>query len=218
MKLILVSGKANSGKDHVSNKLSEYITKNFYTGYSNYKAKPIRMSLAEPVKQIARDVFGWNGEKDDKGRRLLINIGTWVGKDFGSKFIAGEDIIYLGCKEENISDIYKKFTRYFKPSVNLWSGILKDKILYTKEEKPVENIFVVSDNRFEDEIVYLQTIFGDDVIPIRVKENQRTKYIDDISETDLDKYDKFDFIIDNSIEENDKHLFKQFDKIFKGKL
>lgn len=39
------------------------------------------ISFADPVKRIAR-MFGWNGEKDEKGRRLLQQIGTEVGRSY----------------------------------------------------------------------------------------------------------------------------------------
>jgi len=40
------------------------------------------LSFAEPVKQIATDSFGWDGLKDEKGRRLLQLIGTDVGRSY----------------------------------------------------------------------------------------------------------------------------------------
>lgn len=35
-----------------------------------------RNSLAEPIKEIARASFGWDAKKDDRGRRLLQEIGS----------------------------------------------------------------------------------------------------------------------------------------------
>ena len=43
-------------------------------GFSKY-------ALADPIKQIARRDFDWDGEKDDRGRRLLQEIGT-VGRNY----------------------------------------------------------------------------------------------------------------------------------------
>ena len=42
--------------------------------------------FAEPVKDVAR-LMGWNGKKDEKGRRLLQILGTECGRD-----CIGEDI------------------------------------------------------------------------------------------------------------------------------
>lgn len=39
-----------------------------------------RVAFADPVKAIAR-MFGWRGEKDEKGRRLLQLIGTECGRE-----------------------------------------------------------------------------------------------------------------------------------------
>ena len=41
-----------------------------------------RLSFSTAVKNIARDSFGWDGEKDEKGRRLLQVIGTEAGRHY----------------------------------------------------------------------------------------------------------------------------------------
>lgn len=38
--------------------------------------------FADPVKQIASECFGWDGVKDERGRRLLQLIGTEVGRSY----------------------------------------------------------------------------------------------------------------------------------------
>ena len=40
-----------------------------------------KYALADPIKQIAGDAFGWDGGKDERGRRLLQEIGT-VGRNY----------------------------------------------------------------------------------------------------------------------------------------
>ncbi len=40
-----------------------------------------KYALADPIKQIATESFGWHGAKDDRGRRLLQEIGT-VGRNY----------------------------------------------------------------------------------------------------------------------------------------
>ena len=35
-----------------------------------------RRALADPIKEIARDGFGWDGAKDVRGRRLLQQLGS----------------------------------------------------------------------------------------------------------------------------------------------
>lgn len=41
----------------------------------------VKFALADPIKTIARDGFGWDGAKDEAGRRLLQEIGT-VGRAY----------------------------------------------------------------------------------------------------------------------------------------
>lgn len=38
------------------------------------------LPFARPLKLLARDYFGWDGQKDDRGRELLQKLGTDVGR------------------------------------------------------------------------------------------------------------------------------------------
>lgn len=67
--LIGLTGKAQSGKDTTG----LYLCQKY--GYQ-------RLALADKVKDIARSTFGWDGNKDEKGRRLLQLIGTEVGRAY----------------------------------------------------------------------------------------------------------------------------------------
>lgn len=62
MKIILVSGKAESGKDTAC----EFILK---------QRKGKRVGLADSLKNIAKEYFGWSGVKDEEGRSLLQKLG-----------------------------------------------------------------------------------------------------------------------------------------------
>lgn len=64
MKIIMVAGKAGSGKDTFC-KLAMDL----------YGDKIWRFAFADELKEIAQDM-GWDGEKDNRGRQLLIDIGT----------------------------------------------------------------------------------------------------------------------------------------------
>ena len=63
MKIIGICGWARSGKDTVAD-LAQQILPDC-----------MRYSLAEPVKSIAQGRMGWNGDKDERGRQLLLDIG-----------------------------------------------------------------------------------------------------------------------------------------------
>ena len=68
MKVILLSGKARSGK----NTAAEVIFR---------KYDSIMLAFADDIKTIAYDYFGWHGEKDELGRKLLQDIGA-SGRDY----------------------------------------------------------------------------------------------------------------------------------------
>jgi dephospho-CoA kinase len=46
----------------------------------NYK----RFAMADPIKVIATEHFGWDGNKDDKGRKLLQILGTEAGRKYNN--------------------------------------------------------------------------------------------------------------------------------------
>ena len=66
MKLIAFTGLAQTGK----------------TTAANFIPGAKILSFADPVKQIALSSFNWDGVKDEKGRRLLLVIGTECGRAY----------------------------------------------------------------------------------------------------------------------------------------
>ncbi len=71
MKVILISGVMQNGKTTIANMLQEY-----FEFKSEFPYDTFRVSLAEPVKRIADEQFGWDGEKDEAGRKLLQDIAS----------------------------------------------------------------------------------------------------------------------------------------------
>jgi len=67
--IIGFAGKAYSGKTTAAE----------MTGFQ-------RMAFADELKRIATEVFGWDGKKDKKGRRLLQVIGTECGRAYDPDF------------------------------------------------------------------------------------------------------------------------------------
>lgn len=45
-----------------------------------------RLAFADPLKDIARDLYGWNGAKDDAGRRLLQSVGMEYRERMGADY------------------------------------------------------------------------------------------------------------------------------------
>ena len=70
MKVICISAKARHGKDTVAELLKESL--------ENKGNKVLITHFADLLKYICKTFFGWNGEKDEKGRTLLQYIGTDV--------------------------------------------------------------------------------------------------------------------------------------------
>lgn len=66
-----VSGLAGSGKDTFADILCK--EESYHKDH-----------FAFDLKNIAKEYFNWNGEKDDKGRVLLQQLGTEVGRSFHS--------------------------------------------------------------------------------------------------------------------------------------
>jgi dephospho-CoA kinase len=62
--IVLISGKALAGKSTTAKYLYEHL--NLLTELA---------PLAQPIKDEAGDFFGWDGQKDERGRKLLQDIG-----------------------------------------------------------------------------------------------------------------------------------------------
>ena len=72
--VILFSGKAGSGKTTAASILLEKLGQ-----YPDLRL--FQYSFANPIKHLCQTYIGWDKNKDDKGRRLLQNIGT-VGREY----------------------------------------------------------------------------------------------------------------------------------------
>ena len=70
MKVILISGKAEHGKDTVAEIMEKQLTENGY--------RVLIAHYGDLVKYICTKFFSWNGEKDIVGRSLLQRVGTDV--------------------------------------------------------------------------------------------------------------------------------------------
>lgn len=66
-KIVIVNGISCAGKDS-------------FCDFCGTFCKTITVSTVDKVKEIAKDVFGWDGIKDEKGRRLLTEIREAWGK------------------------------------------------------------------------------------------------------------------------------------------
>jgi len=74
--IFLISGKVEAGKSATAEALAKVMDE---------KDTPLLtqvMSFGFYVKDVAYSSFGWDGEKDAKGRRLLQVIGTEAGREY----------------------------------------------------------------------------------------------------------------------------------------
>lgn len=70
MKVILISGKAQNGKDTVADFLHKALV--------NDGKRVLVTHYADLLKYICTNYFGWDGNKDARGRQMLQYVGTDV--------------------------------------------------------------------------------------------------------------------------------------------
>lgn len=75
MNLIILSGKAGSGKDTVASMLKSKLT-----------GRTILLSYAHYLKMYAKNVVGWDGSEDTKPRTFLQDVGDLV-KEIDHNFL-----------------------------------------------------------------------------------------------------------------------------------
>lgn len=69
MQIIMISGKAGSGKSFLATHLKEYLEE-------IYGLKGYIINFGDPLKMVATQLYGWDGEKGERGRKLLQVVGT----------------------------------------------------------------------------------------------------------------------------------------------
>lgn len=72
--VILLSGKAGAGKSTAGDMLEKKLL-------DIPSISVLRYGFADPLKYQAKAYFGWDGKKDDRGRKLLQDIGR-IGREY----------------------------------------------------------------------------------------------------------------------------------------
>ena len=153
--IFILSGKAQSGKNYVADKIEKY--------YQSKKC--IQISFAYYLKQYAKKISDWDGNEKTKPRDLLQSLGIELIKNKIDKNLLINRVI---------EDI-KIYSNFF-------------------------DIIIITDARLIDEIEKIKKTFAK-VITIRVnKEDNNLTEVQKqhITETALDNYIKYDYIIDNN--------------------
>jgi phosphomevalonate kinase len=164
MKVILISGKAGSGKDEVAKLLKMYLGNTVIT------------KLAKYIKLFATEMTDWDGKEDDKPRTFLQEMG------------------------DNLRLLDKNF---------LTKRMIEDLKLYEK----FYDYVIISDVRLVNEIEYIKANYLN-VVTIRVNAKDSTRKLTEkekehITETELDNYNNFDYVIENDFKDDLKDEVKE---------
>lgn len=112
MKVILICGKARSGKNQLADYLKECLDVDKKGAYFD---RTLIRGNAQSVKERAERQFNWNGEKDAKGRQLLIDVtnkGYNIDTYFWEKELFTEAIMYKAFTNKNCEYLIVPDWRY----------------------------------------------------------------------------------------------------------
>lgn len=172
LKFILINGKAMSGKDTFAKYLSEYLLV--------MEKQPFIFHNATYVKLVAEKIFGWDKVKDNKGRKLLIDISN-TGYDYDKYFWEKktEEILINKFNTKNVYVIipdfrYKNTYEYFKNKYKVltiridrdFDNNLSNELKNDKSEKliDIDFDFIIKNNESLDNLreqaKYLCDYFG----------------------------------------------------------
>lgn len=124
VKIIILSGKAGSGKSTIANILKSKLNKTIVLSYASY------------LKEIAKNVLSWNGEENTKPRDFLQQVGVELIKN------QIDDKLLINRVIEDI-----KVYSYFYDYIIISDARFIDEINLIKDNfDNVKVIHVVSDN------------------------------------------------------------------------
>ena len=94
-RVVIINGSGGVGKDTFVECCSEFV-----------KLKNI--SSVDKVKEAAKILVGWNGEKDDKSRKLLVDLKALSIEynDYPIQYIKQEADLFLENEDENIMFVH----------------------------------------------------------------------------------------------------------------
>lgn len=163
------------------------------------------ISIAEPIRKIAYDMFGWDGDKtvyrlpDDpkdpgtpfnqidpsRGRGLLISIGMLMRMQHPTVWV-----------DKAISKI-----QHERDSLLRFCAM-------SRQEPPMQ-VFIIDDLRWFNETEKLREVFGYNVTFIKIVNRRATK-LDHVSERGLESFEDFQYEIPNegSVDDLRQHLLE----------
>lgn len=109
-KIILISGKARSGKDTFAQLFKENAEKD--------NKKCLIIKYGDILKFVCSKYFNWNGEKDEAGRTLLQQVGTNLIRKNNSD-------TWVNCIIELVKGLRTEFDYVLIPDVRFYNEIIK---------------------------------------------------------------------------------------------
>ena len=156
MQIILIAGKARSGKSTIAEFMIEELRRQ--------GKKPCELQIGQYIKYYAMKYFEWDGKEETKPRSLLQELGTEV---IRNKIDPDFHIDRLIQDIEVLSYFYDTF-------------IVSDVRMPVEIEKPKKKF---------DNVITMKMIRESDEL-----NNEQQKHV---TETALDSYDEFDYIVNN---------------------
>lgn len=101
IKILVISGKAGSGKSFLAKHIAEVYEK-------VYQQRVATLSFADPLKMVARQLYGWSGEKGVSGRKLLQTLGTDI-------VHSNNEFCWAGCIANIILGLRSEFDLFIIP-------------------------------------------------------------------------------------------------------
>ena len=170
MKIVMISGKAGSGKDTIANFFKDELIA------SNKRV--LIMHFADLVKYYATQYFNWDGEKNEAGRSLLQEIGTTVMR---------------GRYPEYWAEIIGKFIdAYTIPEHSFFDYIIIPDWRFINEYEIVYDYAAIQNN----ETITIRIERYDDAGLKWKNPNMTSDQLNHISECELDNF-AFNWIIEN---------------------
>lgn len=138
--VIGLSGKAGAGK----NAVADFITDRYGEKHTKQTA------FANAVKTIAAAAFGWDKQKDERGRRLLQVIGTEAGRAYNPN-------IWVNKVDDRIQEIIHHHIMDNLTPEQMRDGV---KIPFEWPDEWPPLIILLTDVRFQNEFDYIKSCNG----------------------------------------------------------
>ena len=156
MKIFLIGGKANSGKDSTA----DYITK-----YYRDKGKDVvNIQIAYYIKMYAKQIAKWDGDNETKPRQLLQDLGTelirkQIDEYFFIKRILQDIDIYsryfdvITISDGRLPEEFEEITKAYPETVTIHVTRPGYVSHLTKDQKAHLTEALVDDIKYEYEVV-----------------------------------------------------------------